>query len=51
MSNEMLNITYNFNEVKQLEMMATDTNGKLILIDHFENETTGEKVSALQNMS
>lgn len=43
MSNEMVHITYNFNEVEQLEMMATDMNGKIISINQFENEITGEK--------
>lgn len=43
MTNEMVNISYNFNEVQQLEMKATDINGKLISINQFENEMTGEK--------
>lgn len=42
-TDDIVKIAYNFNEVQQLEMTATDMNGKLISSNKFENEITGEK--------
>jgi hypothetical protein len=43
LSNELVTIAYNLNQVQSLEMEATDLNGKLISIRQFDNEITGEK--------